>query len=239
MVGLKQREIDSLGKWYQTIDFGKFGKSKGSATDLDKKWELIKGYLPFSLVGKSILDLGCNAGYFDFKAIREEQAKHVTCVESNKVFQRQFVFSLCTLSELHHFVHSQYIMQIWTDAKCLELIKVPSHLLNEQGIYDITFAFNFFYWLTYSDEEGSIEKPQDAFLRCLNKLAYHTEYMLVIGAEGVGKMREKNNANDLGTSLQRTLPFLEVYFDILKKDIIRQSRKRLSNIILCRSKKRS
>lgn len=225
MIGTKQKEIDSLGKWYQSIDFGKYGKSKGSATDLDKKWKLIKEELPFSLKDKRVLDLGCNAGYFMLKAAKEG-TKEILGIEENKDFYQQCLLTLNIFGILEPCIQHTMFYLTNFDSKQISL----------NGTYDITFAFNFFYWLTYSDEVGSIKQPEEVFLRFLRHLSFHTQYLLIIGAEGVGRARAKKNANDLGTSLDRTLPFLSPYFHIIKKKIVRQNKKRLSNIILCKSK---
>lgn len=227
MVGLKQKEINSLGKWYQTIDFGKYGKSKGSAKHLDKKWELIKEELPFSLKDRSVLDLGCNAGYFTIQAAREG-AEKITGAEENITFCRQFLFTMRIFSSLEDITRKSTIGLIEKNA-------LDRDFSIWQDTYDVTFAFNFFYWLTYSDEHGSIEKPEETFLRFLRKLSFHTKYLLVIGAEGVAKDRERKGLNSLGTSLKKTLPFLQPYFDICSAKIFVEGKKE-SNIILCRAK---
>lgn len=65
---MQQNDVDKYS-WYQTIDFGKGIKSNGIAYCGDPAWENIRIYLPDSLVGKRILDLGCNAGIFCIRSI--------------------------------------------------------------------------------------------------------------------------------------------------------------------------
>ena len=229
MAGLKQKEINNLGKWYQTIDFGKYGKSKGSAKDLDKKWELVKKELPFSLRGKSVLDLGCNAGYFMLQAMQGGSRK-VWGIEVVERFYKQSLFTMRSFSLLNPSI------DLLRRKGRIKLINSDAKDTIFSNIFDITFAFNFFYWLTYSDEEGSIENPEDTFLKFLKKLSFHTKYLLVIGADGVAKDRKRKGLNSLGTSLERTLPFLQPYFDICKHRTINSGRKKASNIILCKTK---
>lgn len=50
--------------WYQTIDFGDGLISKGCEWCGDPAWNNIAKFLPVSLDGMRILDLGCNAGIF-------------------------------------------------------------------------------------------------------------------------------------------------------------------------------
>ena len=50
--------------WYQTIDFGDGIISKGCDWCGDPAWSNIVKFLPDSLEGMRILDLGCNAGLF-------------------------------------------------------------------------------------------------------------------------------------------------------------------------------
>lgn len=232
MIGLKQKEIDSLGKWYQTIDFGKYGKSKGSAKNLDKKWDLIKEALPYSLHDKSVLDLGCNAGYFMIKTARERALK-ITGIEKDESFYTQCLFTINMFWKGE--VESQTLDTKYFLNSNFDIINMPASSFDFKETYDITFAFNFFYWLTYTDEQGSIENPEDVLLRFLKKLSFHTNYLLILGAEGVAKERAKKKVNNLGTSLKRTLPFLEPYFYICSAKIFAEGKKE-SNIILCRAK---
>ena len=53
--------------WYQTIKFEDDIISKGSPWCGEMAWDSIKTFLPKSLEGKRVLDLGCNAGLFSVK----------------------------------------------------------------------------------------------------------------------------------------------------------------------------
>ena len=68
--------------WYQTIDFGDGIISKGCPWCGDPAWKNIIKFLPDSLFGMRILDLGSNAGIFCIRSILLG-AKEVIGIESN------------------------------------------------------------------------------------------------------------------------------------------------------------
>lgn len=76
-----QKLLDKF-EWYQTIDFGDGLKSNGCAWCGDPVWKNILEFLPENLEGKTVLDLGCNAGIFSVRSALMG-AKEVTGVESN------------------------------------------------------------------------------------------------------------------------------------------------------------
>jgi len=65
-VTLKQ-QIEDLGNWYQTIDFGNgvFTNNNVSATGTaEQVYQDIRSFLPRHLDSTHFLDVGCNSGYF-------------------------------------------------------------------------------------------------------------------------------------------------------------------------------
>jgi 2-polyprenyl-3-methyl-5-hydroxy-6-metoxy-1,4-benzoquinol methylase len=54
--------------WYQTIDFGDGLISKGCDWCGEMAWDVMKKFLPPSMEGMRVLDLGCNAGLFCVKS---------------------------------------------------------------------------------------------------------------------------------------------------------------------------
>ncbi len=72
----KVLEFDEDPGWYQNIDLGMGLRTKsrviyGEDPDHPKqRWDCIASAVPDALSGKSVLDLGCNAGYFAFEAAR-------------------------------------------------------------------------------------------------------------------------------------------------------------------------
>src|SRR6267378_1513619 len=63
------RKIDDLGPWFHCIDLGdgiltKTSSVTGEPADHPRgTWKRIERCLPADLSGKSILDVGCNAGF--------------------------------------------------------------------------------------------------------------------------------------------------------------------------------
>ena len=82
-VGLSRTEIErrvrALGQWFHNLDLG------GVQTAPDhflgdyprKVWELIGDALPRDLSGKTVLDIGCNAGFFSLEMKRRGAARVV------------------------------------------------------------------------------------------------------------------------------------------------------------------
>jgi len=78
--------------WYQTIDFGHGIQSKGCAWCGDPAWPNIKQFLPTSLEGMRILDLGSNAGIFCIRSALMG-AKEVIGVESGDWYRKYDYFN--------------------------------------------------------------------------------------------------------------------------------------------------
>jgi tRNA (mo5U34)-methyltransferase len=77
--------VHELAPWYQNIDLGGGIRTKEvegvdeifAGTDIPRPlWEMVAGDLP-SLEGKSVLDIGCNAGYMSIAAKRLGAARVV------------------------------------------------------------------------------------------------------------------------------------------------------------------
>lgn len=68
--------IRALDPWFHDIDLGpelktKLGPCADEPGDHPKPtWEILKPYLPADLSGRSVLDVGCNAGFYSFEAKR-------------------------------------------------------------------------------------------------------------------------------------------------------------------------
>ena len=67
------KKIKELVPWYQAIDFNgiltqTYSKPNESAKSGEVLWNKIKTFLPETLEGKRVLDLGCNAGYYCIKS---------------------------------------------------------------------------------------------------------------------------------------------------------------------------
>ncbi len=73
-------ELDSLGWWYQHFELpgGLWtGDGREPAYLPQRRWEMIEPFVPADLTGKTVLDLGGNAGYF---SIQMKQRGAARCV---------------------------------------------------------------------------------------------------------------------------------------------------------------
>ena len=64
------RKLESLGWWYQHFELPnglRTGDGEEPGYDPEPRWNLIRDYVPADLSGKTVLDLGGNAGYFSIR----------------------------------------------------------------------------------------------------------------------------------------------------------------------------
>lgn len=90
-------QIEKLGPWFHCIDLGNGLKTKtesatGEPLDHPRPtWEKIKTTIPEDLRGKSVLDVGCNAGFYAIEA-KKRGAQRVLGVDSQRNLIRQATF---------------------------------------------------------------------------------------------------------------------------------------------------
>jgi len=87
-----RERIRELAPWYQNIDLGGISTNPAEPGYPASRWRLIEPYVPEDLTGKSVLDLGCNAGFFSLK-MKERNASYVLGVDvsSRCITQAKFV----------------------------------------------------------------------------------------------------------------------------------------------------
>jgi tRNA (mo5U34)-methyltransferase len=96
------KKIESLGPWFHCIDLGEGVQTKtssvtGEAADHPQgTWEIIQRCLPGDLSGKSVLDVGCNAGFYSIEAKRRGAAR-VLGVDAQRFLINQALFVRHTL----------------------------------------------------------------------------------------------------------------------------------------------
>jgi tRNA (mo5U34)-methyltransferase len=83
------KQIESLGPWFHNFDLGGVSTAPQHALgDYPRmKWERFARSLP-DLKGKTVLDIGCNAGFHSFEAIRRGAA-HVTAIDHHPRYLAQ------------------------------------------------------------------------------------------------------------------------------------------------------
>src|SRR5882762_1639480 len=92
-----QTELKRLEPWFHRIDLGGglFTKTESVMGEpIDHPlgpWQTIQKLLPSDLSGKTLLDVGCNAGFYAFEAKRRG-AKHVLGVDGQRQHVRQGLF---------------------------------------------------------------------------------------------------------------------------------------------------
>jgi SAM-dependent methyltransferase len=86
--------IDALGPWFHNIDLRgtptKLRSQMGESLSYPEKlWRSIEPHLP-DLSGKSVLDIGCNAGYFSI-ACKRRGAERVVGIDTNQGTEHDFL----------------------------------------------------------------------------------------------------------------------------------------------------
>jgi tRNA (mo5U34)-methyltransferase len=90
-------EIKRLEPWFHCIDLGdglatKTKSAIGEPVDHPRPtWEIVKAALPNDLSGKTVLDVGCNAGFYSIKA-KERGAARVLGIDAQRELIRQAIF---------------------------------------------------------------------------------------------------------------------------------------------------
>jgi tRNA (mo5U34)-methyltransferase len=91
------KQIDTLGPWFHCIDLGDGIKTKTSSVTGEPAdhpqgtWKIIQRCLPDDLSGKSVLDVGCNAGFYAVGAKRRGAAR-VLGVDAQRPLINQALF---------------------------------------------------------------------------------------------------------------------------------------------------
>src|SRR2546421_9733806 len=92
-----QARIDKLGPWFHCIDLGgglvtKTESAVGEPVEHPRQtWEKVRACLPEDLAGRSVLDVGCNAGFYAVE-LKRRGAARVVGVDSQRNLIRQAAF---------------------------------------------------------------------------------------------------------------------------------------------------
>jgi len=129
-------ELPTLGHWHHSIDLGEGISTNPQKSTLvynpEIRWNLIKAYLPNDLTGKTVLDLGCNSGYFSVQ-MKKRGASKVVAVDSFKGAVEQTKF-----------------LAKWFDVD-LEVVQEEAHVycLTTEERFDYVLYLGLFYHLKY------------------------------------------------------------------------------------------
>lgn len=126
-------EIASLGEWFHNIDlFGVPTAPNHFLGDYPRvKWKHISSAFPEELQGASVLDIGCNAGFYSIE-LKKRGAGHVLAVDVDDTYLNQGRYAAKTLGYDIEF------------RKCsvYDVDSLP-------GTYDIVLFMGVFYHLRY------------------------------------------------------------------------------------------
>jgi tRNA (mo5U34)-methyltransferase len=128
-------QVRALGWWYQCFELpGGVWTSPGKppAYHPETRWNLIAPYVPDDLEGKTVLDVGGNAGYFSVQMMKRG-ARSCTIVEPFREFAAQAHF----VGELHG-----YHWDIVTE-------DVHTYCLTREDRFDYVIFLGLFYHLKY------------------------------------------------------------------------------------------
>ena len=93
-----QRQIAELGDWFHNINLGGVWTAPqhflGDYPNV--KWKHLRSALPQDLSGASVLDLGCNAGFYSIE-MKKRNAARVVGVDLDDRYLRQARFAAATL----------------------------------------------------------------------------------------------------------------------------------------------
>ncbi len=90
-----EQEMHSLGWWYQHFEFPnglRTGSGQEPGYDANARWNFIAPFVPEDLTGKTVLDLGGNAGFFSIQ-MKLRGASRCTLVDPFVEFNRQARFA--------------------------------------------------------------------------------------------------------------------------------------------------
>ena len=176
--------------WYQTIDFGDNIISKGCDWCGDPAWSNIVKFLPESLEGKRVLDLGCNAGLF--------------CVRSALMGAKEVIgIDYTGWRPKWDFQEQQRFVKQFFEWKCGRSLPITyisgkmEEILKEQdlGYFDYVYGIASLYYT--EDPKGTVEeisKINDRAivrLRDANRIAQFTKLFKDFGYREEKVLREK------------------------------------------------
>jgi tRNA (mo5U34)-methyltransferase len=93
-----RRRVSELGEWFHNIDLeGVQTAPNHFLGDYPSfKWRMFEKSLPADITGKTVLDIGCNGGFYSIQ-MKRRGAAHVTAVDSDSRYlnQARFAAQVC------------------------------------------------------------------------------------------------------------------------------------------------
>jgi tRNA (mo5U34)-methyltransferase len=73
-----ERTVERLGPWYHNLQLKPgLSTNPGLGEHPASRWRILEPFVPKNLTGKTVLDIGCNAGYFSFEMKRRGASRVV------------------------------------------------------------------------------------------------------------------------------------------------------------------
>ena len=128
-----QEKINTLGEWWEAIDFGE-GIKTGPGRSKKLLWKKLKKNININLFyNKKILDLGCNAGG-NIIELNKFNAKEIVGVEGSDLYFKQAEFVMKYFNINANVLNTRFTVST-TPAEYKELF----------GSFDIIFCFGLIY----------------------------------------------------------------------------------------------
>jgi len=198
-----KKQIRDLHPWYQRINLdgvmtlnkgGKYGKYFGARAG-EHTWNTITNFLPPSLKGMRILDLGCNAGFYSIQSSLLG-AKEVVGIESNPVFFKQALFIKKFFDDVNN--KKLNIKYIKSDIGNLDL--------DNMGNFDYVFAIAVLYHIGKHKHGKYTPEALNEQIEVINTLSKHTKKFIV------RCRNSKKNSRDYYSNIFKEVGFFESKF---------------------------
>jgi tRNA (mo5U34)-methyltransferase len=72
--------IKRLGPWYHNLNFGGIATNPAEGDYPARRWRIFEPFVPGNLQGKTVLDIGCNAGFFSLE-MKKRGAERVIAID--------------------------------------------------------------------------------------------------------------------------------------------------------------
>lgn len=127
-----QDKVRELGPWYQCFNLDGVLTNAADPTYPESRWQLIEPHVPKNLTGKTVLDIGCNAGYF-----------------SMKMKQRGAASVLGTDINLKSINQARFVANYFNVSVDYEVMNLYEFVLTNRRKFDFVLFLGVFYHLRY------------------------------------------------------------------------------------------
>jgi len=162
-----KRRIEELGWWFHCFNLDGILTNPDTPYYPEDRWKLIEPYVLKDLSGKTVLDLGCCAGYFAIK-MKQRGAGYVLALDSDPRYIEQ----------------AKFVSEYYGVSIDLRQMNVYEFVLKNRRKFDIVLFLGLFYHLRYP-------------LLLLDKVAEMTAEKLYFQTEIVGRSPVSANAANL------------------------------------------